>query len=385
MIEIKHLVKNFGDKRAVDDLSFTVKEGVAYGFLGRNGAGKTTTIRILMNVFREDSGEALFDGVPAYKESKRIGYLPEERGLYPKRTVFEQLVYFGILKGMDRHGAEREAKAKLEEMEASEYTYKKLETLSKGNQQKIQLAVAMLGDPDVIILDEPFSGLDPINAQVLKNAVRRQASEGRTVIFSSHEMSQVEAFCDDICIINKGRSVLEGNLTAIKRSYPRDLLYIETEDANAGGSTASLSSELIDSTGDSQGYRMESTPAGDESNITNGVPTNQPAPLSLSSKRLDSIVQRLPYVKEVTPKGNGLLIKLDDPAKRSQLLRTLEEADARVDSFYVVEPTLEQIFVEKAGDSDPLEEERKAIAAAEAEGNRKRRRGIGLIGRRAAK
>jgi len=381
MIEIRHLVKNFGDKRAVDDLSFTVKEGVAYGFLGRNGAGKTTTIRILMNVFREDSGEALFDGVPAYKESKRIGYLPEERGLYPKRTVLEQLVYFGILKGMDRRSAERESKAKLEEMEASEYTYKKLETLSKGNQQKIQLAVAMLGDPDVIILDEPFSGLDPINAQVLKNAVRRQASEGRTVIFSSHEMSQVEAFCDDICIINKGRAVLEGNLTAIKRSYPRDLLYIEAEDAYAGGGP---SSESVDSSyADGQGHRANgASPAvSSESldSISGGVP------LSPSSKRVDSIVRRLPYVKEVTPKGNGLLIRLDDPAKRSQLLRTLEEADARIDSFYVVEPSLEQIFVEKAGDSDPLEEERKAVAAAEAEGNRRRRRGVGLIGRRAAK
>ena len=158
MIEIKNLYKNFGDKRAIDNLSFTVKEGVAYGFLGRNGAGKTTTIRILMNVFREDSGKVLFDGVPAYKESKRIGYLPEERGLYSKREVFEQLVYFGRLKGLDQRTAEREATSKLEEMDATEYTKKKLETLSKGNQQKIQLAVAMLGDPDVIILDEPFSG-----------------------------------------------------------------------------------------------------------------------------------------------------------------------------------------------------------------------------------
>ena len=309
MIEVKKLTKNFGEKRAVDDLSFTVSNGVAYGFLGRNGAGKTTTIRILMNVFREDSGEALFNGVPAYKESVRIGYLPEERGLYAKRGVLEQLIYFGILKGMDKKRAESEGKAKLEEMEAAEYTYQKLETLSKGNQQKIQLAVAMLGDPEVIILDEPFSGLDPINAQVLKRAVRRQVDEGRTVIFSSHQMAQVEEFCDDICIIDKGRSVLEGNLAAIKRSYPRDLMYIETEDV----------------------------------------------PSSLSRKPLDALLRETPYVTDVTAKGLGFEVRLSEPAKRNMLLRTLEEADARVDSFYVIEPSLEQIFVEKAGAIDPSE------------------------------
>jgi len=331
MIEIKNLTKNFGEKRAVDDLSFTVNKGVAYGFLGRNGAGKTTTIRILMNVFREDSGEALFDGVPAYKESIRIGYLPEERGLYAKRGVLEQLIYFGMLKGLDRKKAESEGKAKLEEMDAAEYTYKKLETLSKGNQQKVQLAVAMLGDPDVVILDEPFSGLDPINAQVLKNAVRRQVDEGRTVIFSSHQMAQVEEFCDDICIIDKGHAVLEGNLAAIKRAYPRDLLYIETESA--------------------------------------------------SSKPLDAMLKEQPYVTSYTPKGVGYEVKLNDPAKRSMLLRTLEEADARVDGFYVIEPTLEQIFVEKVGAVDPAEEEKKTEIP---EGKRNWRKEL-FFGRRAAK
>ncbi|MDR3364584.1 MAG: ATP-binding cassette domain-containing protein [Clostridiales Family XIII bacterium] len=305
MIEVKNLTKCFGEKRAVDELSFTVRAGVAYGFLGRNGAGKTTTIRILMNVFREDSGEALFDGVPAHKESKRIGYLPEERGLYAKRGVLEQLVYFGMLKGMGRRHAEDEAHAKLGEMEASEYTHKKLETLSKGNQQKIQLAIALFGDPDVIILDEPFSGLDPINAQVLKNAVRRQVEEGRTVIFSSHQMAQVEAFCDDICIIDNGRAVLEGNLADIKRSYPRDLLYVEAEKGAAG----------------------------------------------MSSKPLDILLREQAYVEGAAAKGEGYVVKLTGPAKRSLLLRTLEEADARVDSFYVIEPTLEQIFVEKVGDA----------------------------------
>ena len=337
MLEVKHLSKNFGEKRAVDDLSFTVREGVAYGFLGRNGAGKTTTIRILMNVFREDSGEALFDNVPAYKESKKIGYLPEERGLYGKRGVLEQLIYYGRLKGLDKKLAESEAKAKLAEMEAEEYTYKKLETLSKGNQQKVQLAVAMLGDPDVIILDEPFSGLDPINAQVLKNAVRRQVDEGRTVIFSSHQMAQVEEFCDDICIIDKGHAVLEGNLTQIKRSYPRDLLYVEAEEG-------------------------------------------------MSSKPLDSVLETLPYVVSFTPKGNGFLVKLTDPGIRSQLLRALEEADERIDSFYVVEPSLEQIFVEKAGAIDPAEKKtEKTDSGPDSDKKDNRHWRSRLFGRRAVK
>ena len=341
MIEVRGLTKCFGEKRAVDDLSFTVRAGVAYGFLGRNGAGKTTTIRILMNVFREDSGEALFDGVPAYKESKRIGYLPEERGLYSKRGVLEQLVYFGMLKGMDRSRAESEAKAKLEEMEATEYISKKLETLSKGNQQKIQLAAAMLGDPDVIILDEPFSGLDPINAQVLKRAIRRQVDEGRIVIFSSHQMAQVEEFCDDICIIDKGHAVLEGNLSAIKRSYPRNLLYVETEPREAEAPAGA------------QAGTEAGAPAGEQASTPAAA---QPCP---SSQLLDSLLRNQPYVKEIAPKGNGFIVRLDDPARRSALLRTLEDADARIDSYYVVEPSLEQIFVEKAGAIDPAEEDGK--------------------------
>ena len=296
-------MKCFGEKRAVDNLSLTVKEGVAYGFLGRNGAGKTTTIRMLMNVFREDEGEALIDGIPAYKEPKRIGYLPEERGMYSKRGVLEQLVYFGKLKGLDKEKATKEAHSKLTEMEATEYTNKKLETLSKGNQQKIQLAAALLGDPDIIILDEPFSGLDPINAQVLKKAVRRQVDEGRTVIFSSHQMAQVEEFCDDICIINNGHAVLEGNLKQIKRSYPRNLLYVEAED------------------------------------------TENESPFD----SVQRVLRELPFVVSIVPDGNGCKVTLSDPEKRSLLLRKLDEASVPLSGFFVIEPTLEQIFVERVG------------------------------------
>ncbi|GHU62718.1 ABC transporter ATP-binding protein [Clostridia bacterium] len=328
MIEIRGLVKKFGAKRAVDDLTLTVREGVAYGFLGRNGAGKTTTIRILMNVFREDEGVALIDGVPAHKEPQRIGYLPEERGMYSKRGVLEQLVYFGKLKGMNKETATREAHAKLAEMEATEYTDKKLETLSKGNQQKIQLAAALLGDPDIIILDEPFSGLDPINAQVLKNAVRRQVDEGRTVIFSSHQMAQVEEFCDEICIIDQGHSVLEGNLAQIKRSYPRNKIHVEAENDERGLSTVSL----------------------DGISKHNGDGSGESSGRGLSIVSLDEVLRAEPYVVSVEPSGAGRTVTLDDPAHRSLLLRRLDEEGVQVSGFFVIEPTLEQIFVERVGD-----------------------------------
>jgi ABC-2 type transport system ATP-binding protein len=312
-----------------------VQNGVAYGFLGRNGAGKTTTIRILMNVFREDEGVALIDGVPAHKEPQRIGYLPEERGMYSKRGVLEQLVYFGKLKGLDKEAATREAHAKLAEMEATEYTDKKLETLSKGNQQKIQLAAALLGDPEIIILDEPFSGLDPINAQVLKNAVRRQVNEGRTVIFSSHQMAQVEEFCDDICIIDQGRSVLEGNLAQIKRSYPRNKIHVEVDDAGPTGAAKQSGVLLQAQSGDNK-----------DGSVTSGSPRTP------STVSLDGILQAEPYIVSVEPAGAGRTVTLDDPAHRSLLLRRLDEEGVQVSGFFVIEPTLEQIFVEKVGEKN---------------------------------
>jgi len=334
MIEIRDLTKNFGAKRALDGLSFTVQNGVAFGFLGRNGAGKTTTIRILMNIFREDSGSALIDGVPAYKEPKRIGYLPEERGLYARRPILEQMIYLAKLKGVDAKVAEKVAKDKLEEMEASEYTNSKLETLSKGNQQKIQLAVALLGDPEIVILDEPFSGLDPINAQILKDAVRRQVRLGKTVIFSSHQMAQVEEFCDDICIIDHGRPVLEGNLAAIKRSYPRDRLFVAPE----------------------------ALATGDES----------------QRAALAEAISRQPVVRSLEPKGDGFAVTLTDPAARGALLRALEDDGVSLDGFSVIEPTLEQIFIEKAGEPDP--EPAAAEETAKTKGGR-RRFGFGRRGR----
>ena len=203
ILEVKNIRKSFGDKEVLHGVSFQVESGKALGLLGRNGAGKTTTIRILMDVFHANSGEILLDGRQFQPRKHQIGYLPEERGLYPKRTVIDQMVYLATLRGMKPGEARVSAKKWLERLEVAEYETKKLETLSKGNQQKVQLAATLVNNPDMVILDEPFSGLDPVNSQILKDVVNELINDKRLVIFSSHQMSYVEEFCDNIAIINQ--------------------------------------------------------------------------------------------------------------------------------------------------------------------------------------
>ncbi|MDR1028138.1 MAG: ATP-binding cassette domain-containing protein [Clostridiales Family XIII bacterium] len=329
MIEVSRLTKNFGKTRALDSLNFTVKDGVAFGLLGRNGAGKTTCIRIIMDIFRADDGRVTIDGAPSYKSPYKIGYLPEERGLYQKRVILEQMIYIGRLRGLSAREAPRKARERLEELEASEYADRKLDTLSKGNQQKIQLAIALINDPDIIILDEPFSGLDPVNAGLLKEIVRKQARQGKTVIFSSHQMAQVEEFCDDICLIDKGKSVLEGNLERIKKSYPRNIVYFEPGADWAGDPIPSLRSSMG------------------------------------------------PSVRDVCARKSGYLVTLASPDDRGALLRALGEIGVVPEAFMVQEPTLEEIFIGKVGD-DPAKEGAPR-GDADSEGG-KRSRG-GLFGR----
>jgi ABC-2 type transport system ATP-binding protein len=302
MIEISQLTKTFGETRALDALSFTVKDGVAFGLLGRNGAGKTTCIRIIMDIFKADSGQVSINGVPAAKSKYRIGYLPEERGLYQKRTILEQMVYIGKLRGLTAREATKKAGERLEELEATEYLNRKLDTLSKGNQQKIQLAIALISDPDIIILDEPFSGLDPVNAKLLKDIVRRQAQMGKTVIFSSHQMAQVEEFCDDICLIHRGQSVLAGNLDGIKKSYPRNVVYFEFDGARAADPIPALRTKMGRA------------------------------------------------IKEIDRRNAGYLVTLSSPEERETLFRALNELNIVPETFTVQEPTLEEIFIEKVGD-----------------------------------
>lgn len=293
VLELKNIEKSFGEKKVLTGVSFKAEGGKAFGLLGRNGAGKTTSIRILMDVFPANSGEVLIDGQPIDYNKIGIGYLPEERGLYPKKIIIDQLTYFAELKGMSRKAAVQSIDYWLGRLGMTEYRNKKLETLSKGNQQKIQLITALAHDPDIIILDEPFSGLDPVNAMLLKDVVKEQISKGKIVLFSSHQMSYIEEFCDSIAILNNGVVALHGDLHNIKRDYPRDRLVVKTE-----------------------------TP--------------------------DAIIAD--FGSSCTVMDNGdLMIRLGSPSeKKTTMTRLVETYD--IDEVKVYEPSLNDIFVEYAGD-----------------------------------
>lgn len=229
-LELRNIQKKFGEKEVLTGISFTAEGGKAFGLLGRNGAGKTTTIRILMDVFPADNGEVLLDGKAIQYGKVPIGYLPEERGLYPKKPIMDQLIYFARLKGMNHKEAVKSIDYWLERLGMAEYRNKRLDTLSKGNQQKIQLITALAHRPQIVILDEPFSGLDPVNAMLLKDVVKEQIAEGKIVLFSSHQMNYIEEFCDQIAILNNGKIVLQGELNVIKKNYVRDRLVVRSED-----------------------------------------------------------------------------------------------------------------------------------------------------------
>lgn len=231
-LELKNIHKSFGEKQVLTGISFSAQSGRAFGLLGRNGAGKTTTIRILMNVFPADQGGILIDGHPVDYTQTGIGYLPEERGLYPKKKITDQLIYFAQLKGMKYSDATAAINYYLERLNMTEYHNKRLDTLSKGNQQKIQLITALAHNPDIVILDEPFSGLDPVNAILLKDVVKEEIAKGKIVLFSSHQMNYIEEFCDSIAILNGGSVVLRGDIQEIKHNYVRDKLVVRSEEAD---------------------------------------------------------------------------------------------------------------------------------------------------------
>ncbi|MCI5760419.1 MULTISPECIES: ABC transporter ATP-binding protein [unclassified Bilifractor] len=227
-LELRDLYKSFGEHQVLKGISLTAESGTAVGLLGRNGAGKTTTIRILMNVFPADKGEILLDGKPIDHKSVKIGYLPEERGLYPKKIIADQLLYFAELKGMKRTDARAAIDSWLKRLGMSEYSNKRLDALSKGNQQKIQLVTALAHDPDILILDEPFSGLDPVNAELLKEVVRDEMKRGKIILFSSHQMNYIEEFCSEIAILNGGHIVLSGNLREIRHHMAGNELLVRS-------------------------------------------------------------------------------------------------------------------------------------------------------------
>lgn len=291
-LEIKNINKSFGDKQILHDISFTVESGKAMGFLGRNGAGKTTTIRTLMDVFKPDSGEFLLDGRPLNIEEVSIGYLPEERGMYQKIKILDQLVYFGELKGMDREKAKEKALEGLEKLDLSEYANKKLETLSKGNQQKVQILEAIINEPDIVVFDEPFSGLDPVNARVLKDILVEYINKDKIVIFSSHQMTVVEEFCNDITFIKDGRIKLSGNLDEEKAKRGKDKYLIHSES------------------------------------------------LDTLSK-----IQALPYVVNAEERKDEIFVELSDNKSSNEFLKDLLREDIQVDVFKPFRPSLEELFI----------------------------------------
>lgn len=217
---INNVTKRFGSHQAVDGVSLSVEKGSMFGMLGANGAGKTTTFRMILGLLDPTSGSVTWDGHPlSYKRTSLIGYLPEERGLYPKLTVKEQIIYLMRLKGMKKASIVPALQAWLETFQVPEYENKKIEELSKGNQQKIQFIAAVLHKPELLILDEPFSGLDPVNTDMLKQAVQDIQQQGTTIVFSSHQMKNVEEMCEDLIMLKRGKAVLQGNLRDIKHSY----------------------------------------------------------------------------------------------------------------------------------------------------------------------
>lgn len=229
-LKLNNVTKSFGETLAVNQLSLEIPKRQIYGFLGANGAGKTTTIRLILGLLTPNDGVIFWDGQKIdYKLSDSIGYLPEERGLYPKLTVSDQLSYLGRLKGMGKHQVNEELDKWLRRFNILDYKDRKLEELSKGNQQKIQFIAAILHNPNLLFLDEPFSGLDPVNVEILKDAIVEIAEKGTTIVFSSHRMDHVEELCQNICIIDKGKPIVEGNLKEIKRSFGKKNVIIDTD------------------------------------------------------------------------------------------------------------------------------------------------------------
>ena len=295
ILSVNNITKSFGEKQVLNGISFSAESGKAVGILGRNGAGKTTLIRIIMDVFGADSGEVTLDGKPISKQKIRIGYLPEERGLYPKHKIMEQLVYFASLQGIDKKTAINNANALFNRLNIEEYKNRRLDTLSKGNQQKVQLIATLITNPDLIILDEPFSGLDPVNASLLKDLVKDLIKDGKLVLFSSHQMNYIEEFCNEILILNGGKIVLGGAIKDIKRSYARNIIEITTENSTA---------------------------------IADFLNTSQHN-----------------FIKRVIVNEDKVTVTLTDENFKDKLMENLSQLGNSIDGFAVKEPSLNEIFV----------------------------------------
>ena len=317
-LTVRNLTKRYGEKTVLDHLSFEMPSGGVYALLGTNGAGKTTAIRMMLGMLSRDEGEVLWRGKPLDTATCNVGYLAEERGLYPKYALMDQLVYFAGLRGVSRADAKKRIRYWADRLEVGEYLYpaapaapaigekyrvrrvktvppKKADQLSKGNQQKIQLMTALISEPELLILDEPLSGLDPVNSDLFKSIIREEIAKGKYLIMSSHQMATVEEFCNDITILNRSKTVLQGHLPAIKKAYGRVNLSLKTE-------------------GDITPYLQGSG------------------------------------VSMIHAKGYEYTLKVENERCANTLLARLLADGIPVITFDLSEPTLHEIFVEKVGD-----------------------------------
>lgn len=303
-LQVQDLHKSFDGREVLHGISFSIASGKALGLLGRNGAGKSTTIRTLMDVFKADCGAMSMDGKVFHAKDYNIGYLPEERGLYPKKKISEQLIYLATLRGLSRTAAKTNFKKWMKRLGITEYENRVLDTLSKGNQQKVQLAQTLMCDPDIVILDEPFSGLDPVNSQILKEVVQEQIQLGKLVIFSSHQMNYVEEFCEDIVILHHGDVVLQGNLKQIKKEYGKNRIVLRALYPDA------------------EQFRL----------------------------LLETQCQDLLHIYE--EKDGGFIVELQPYVNKRDVLTKMLELEVDLEAFQMYEASLTDIFVSKAGDEE---------------------------------
>lgn len=292
---LENVSKTFVSKKAVDGISFSLNRPQVFGLLGTNGAGKTTTIRRLLGIIKKDSGEITWNGKKVDRKSVNFGYLPEERGVYPKVKIYDQLMYFAELKGMNKQEANNAIQNWAKKLKVEEYMEMPAEKLSKGNQQKIQFMTAIIHNPELVVLDEPFSGLDPVNTELLKNIIIDLVKRGKYVIMSAHQMATIEEFCTDILILNKGKTVLQGNLREIKEGYPANRLQIEV------------------------------------------------------NEKINKYVEKFGLEIE-NEKNNDYTIKINNEKKAHELLQELVKNGIIINKFEIKKPTLNDIFIEKVGE-----------------------------------
>lgn len=294
-LKVENVSKHFGSKLAVDNISFEINEPGVFGLLGTNGAGKSTTIRMILGILKKDSGNITWNGKTVERKNINFGYLPEERGIYPKTKIYEQLLFFAELKGMKKEEATKEIDYWMGRLKVEEYKNMLAEKLSKGNQQKIQFIISILHNPELIVLDEPFSGLDPVNTEMLREVILELVEKGKYIVMSSHQMTSIEEFCKDIVIINKGKTVLKGNLQEIKNSYKANRLEIDSEKD--------------------------------------------------ISKEIEKLNMQI--IKQV---DRNYEISIDNEEKAYSLMKNLVNNNIKINKFELKRPSLNDIFIEKVGE-----------------------------------